>query len=475
MKKKITALLLALVMCVALLTPAIAAEDYAERAAEISYYISKYSLDYKDSHSIPLLDALEEVLRDNPELFEQLVNAMFARLDDYSEYMSEKEYEASFSRAHTYVGVGITLDPDYPFGVVVESVVPGSPAEKKGIQPGDIVTSIDGVNVELLRYNEIGEFAGGDAGTIMKMGILRQDAGRIELEIERRVIIQKNVTYEYAGNGVGVISLGSFGSLDYRDFSEAYYAFSSDERINSVIIDVRGNTGGDVNTLYNILDIMIAEKGALLFALVDSQEKEEYKSSGSAIWTPDNTIILVNGRSVSAAEVFAGSLQKLGLAEIVGTSTYGKARSQYHITLFDDSVAIISSYEALLPDGSSYEGEGITPDFVVYNDGEPYPLDKLNKLNTSTPLYKGRTSDAILAMQQRLYALGIFPVEPNGYFGDITLWSLNVFQKTMDLKVTSHATPETLKALDKEAKEAKIYKDFQMEFAMNRLKGAAVD
>jgi peptidoglycan hydrolase-like protein with peptidoglycan-binding domain len=122
-----------------------------------------------------------------------------------------------------------------------------------------------------------------------------------------------------------------------------------------------------------------------------------------------------------------------------------------------------------------YEGAGIIPDFEVYNEGEPYPSGTFEELDANTPLYRGRVSGSILAMQQRLRALGLLPIEPNGYFGDITLWSLNVFQKAKGLEITSYATAETLKALEVEAGETKIYEDKQMEFALNRLKGAAAD
>jgi carboxyl-terminal processing protease len=395
----------------------------------------------------------------------------------YPVHMSEEEHYEAFSSGNTYVGVGITLDTSYPYGIVVRGVMPGSPAEEQGIQPWDIITSVDGEDVKLFKYEDIINLVRGEAGTTVKMGILRQNVGQLELELERRMINSPNVAYVYAGNGIGVIRIGRFGCIiDYLDFAEIYHAFAADEEVNSLIIDLRGNTGGDAGVLHGMMDIMVPDKDVTLFKLMDSQETEEFKSTGhGGIWTPDNTIILIDERTISAAEVFAGSLRQLELAELVGTTTYGKARSQFHIILSDGSVAIISSHEVLLPDGTMYEGEGITPDFTVYIEGKPYPLETLEELNANTPLYKGRVSNSILAMQQRLYALGIHPIEPNGYFGDITLWSLNVFQKTMELSVTSHATTETLRVLEQEVKNTKIYEDDQMTFALNRLKGVATD
>jgi carboxyl-terminal processing protease len=475
MKKRITALLLTLMLCIMLLTPAVAAVDYADRAAEVNYYITKYSLAYKDSDYIPILDALGDILKDDPVLFERLVAAMFNRLDSYSEYMTEEEHNAAFSTGTTFVGIGISLDTSYPYGVLVKSVIPDSPAEEKGIRPGDIITSVDGTNVRMFKYHEIGDLVRGEAGTKVKMGILRQGSGNIVIELERRLIVSPNVTYEKMGDGVGIIRIGRFGNvMDYIEFVSAYNEFAADKEVKSIIIDVRGNPGGSADILYRMLNLMVPNSGVTLFKLVDSQSTEEFKSTGHAghsPWKPDKMIVLVDEWSVSAAEVFAGSLQQLKMAEVVGTTTYGKARSQYHFDLSFGSVAVISSHEVLLPDGSMYEGKGITPDFIVNNDGEPYPLDTLERLNTSTPLYRGRTSNSILAMQQRLYALGLLPVKPDGYFGDITLWSLNVFQRSMGIRTTTHATAATLRALENEMKNARLYNDDQMEFALNRLKG----
>lgn len=471
--KKFTALLLALIFCVTLLAPAVAETDYASRAYEISEYISDFSLAYMNKDSDPLLDAFREVLKDDPVLFDKLVDAMFAKLDRYSAYMSSEEYDAAFSSS-SYVGVGITIDSAYPYGIVVGSLAPDGSAEEKGIQPGDIMVTVDGKNVELMPYEEIVDLVRGDAGTTVVIEMRRKGTkGLLKFELERRALSTKNVTYKDAGNGVGVITVSRFGSIaDFFDFMDIYNALPK-QGIKSVIVDLRGNPGGDARVLYNMLDCIIGEEGLTLFELVNTEETETYTSTGSAEWKPDSLVVLINEHSASASEVFSGSLQKLGAAEIIGVTSYGKARSQYHIELSDGSIAIISAFEVKLPDGSSYEGVGIKPDIIVENAGDPFPLDTLNSLNTKSPLYKSNTYSAnVYAMQQRLAALGILPAEPDGYFGDITLWAMNVFQKAEDIKVTSYATSATLKALENEVKELKVYSDTQMEFAVNRAKEA---
>lgn len=471
MKKRLIALILSFVLCVSLLTPAVAETDYASRAYEISEYISELSLAYMNKDSDPLLDAFREVLKDDPELFDKLVDAMFAKLDRYSAYMSSEEYDAAFSSS-SYVGVGITIDSAYPYGIVVGSLTPGGSAMEKGILPGDIMVTVDGKNVELMPYEEIIDLVRGEAGTNVVLEMRRKGTkGLLKFELERRALSVENVTYEDAGDGVGIITISRFSSIsDFFDFMDFYNALPQ-QGIKSVIIDLRNNPGGDARVLYNMLDCIIGEEGLTLFELVNTDETESYTSTGSAEWKPDNLIVLVNEHSASASEVFAGSLQKLGAAEIIGVTTFGKARSQYHIELSDGSIAIISAFEVMLPDGSSYEGVGIQPDFMVENAGEPYPLDKLNALNTKSPLYKSNSYSAnVYAMQQRLAALGILPAEPDGYFGDITLWAMNVFQKAKDIKVTSYATTATLKALENEIKELKVYTDTQKEFAVSRAK-----
>ncbi|MCL1819991.1 MAG: S41 family peptidase [Oscillospiraceae bacterium] len=475
--KKLTALVLVVLLCAALAAPAVAsiwqelADDYTYKAYEISDYIADYSLEYKEKDTYPLFDALEEILKDDPELFMRLVDAMFSKLDIYSMYLPKEKYDDAFPRGATYVGIGVTVNMNCPFGIITGQVYRGSPAAEAGMKTGDVIMSVDGTDVSLMPVDDIIDLVRGDPGTEVTLGILRQNTGRLEFKVERRAISSPNVTYGYIEDGVGVISISRFGGfMDYVDFVIAYDEFMNNG-VSSVIIDLRDNPGGSAEVLHYIMDYMVEEKDVTLFELVNSGETESYVSSGAAEWMPDKIVVLVNEYSSSAAEVLAGSLKALGLAEVVGQTTAGKARSQFHFGLIDDSVAIITAYEVFLADGKSYEEIGIVPDFEIISEGIPYAADMLGALDTSKTINKGVRSDNVLAMQKRLAALGIFPAEPDGFFGEMTLWSLNVFQKAMELKVTSNAPPATLKALDDKMKELLYFGgDAQMEFAVERAK-----
>ena len=110
---------------------------------------------------------------------------------------------------------------------------------------------------------------------------------------------------------------------------------------------------------------------------------------------PDKMIVLVNEYTASAAEVLAGTLKVLGYAEVVGTPTYGKGLGQYHFTLDDGSVAILTSFEIKLSGSVSYNGEGINPDYTVYQQQAPYPMPKLGELSHRNSVFLGEESDRV--------------------------------------------------------------------------------
>ncbi|MCL2084716.1 MAG: S41 family peptidase [Oscillospiraceae bacterium] len=481
---RLSAALLALILCAALCLPAFAAEDAAgeiDRAAElmeISDILTYFSMDYQDSEISMLHDMLAEMLRRDPALYQEMIEYMFGKLDDYSRYLTNEEYDLLYPRGEPYVGVGMVADTGYPFGLVVGSLIEGGPAAEAGLLPGDVVVRVDGSDVEFLPFYETVPLIRGDDGTAVVLEVRRAGAGGLlSFKIERRSIMVSNVSYQNMGGGVGLITVSRFDSMaDIFDYTDIYNNIPYDDDIKSVIIDLRDNPGGDVAVMFNMLNQTLTDK-MLLFTMTTGLEHGPYITDGLGAWTPNETIILVNENSASASEIFAGSLQTHGLAKLVGVKTRGKGRSQYHVPAAN-GVVIVTVYDILLPDGLPYDGVGIILDVTVEQEVGVYGLPELPPLDIAREIKYGTSSVRVAALQHRLAALGILPGGVGGRYDDTTRWSVNVLQKYCGLPISENADTETLEKLEEllaELSGETVIYDRQLEAALEMAYEAAAN
>ncbi len=165
------------------------------------------------------------------------------------------------------------------------------------------------------------------------------------------------------GDNIGYIQIEAFNETTYREFELAIDELTG-KGVRGLIFDVRNNPGGDVNTLCNMLDLLLPEGPIMhMYDHDGNEELPAISSDASEIDLP--MAVLVNGDSASASELFAAALRDYDKAKLVGTKTYGKATMQSVIPLSDGSAVSISVSAIKPPYGDSYEGIGITPDFVV--------------------------------------------------------------------------------------------------------------
>ncbi len=297
----------------------------------------------------------------------------------------------------------------------------------------------------------------GESGTEVTVGYINPGSAEIRTAvITRAPIVIEHVTGRMIeGTDVGYIRIEQFGGYeDIAAFDSYYNGILSEAGAESVIIDLRGNPGGSMYALVNMLNIMITEEGLPLFDVVSADGTESFRSTGwegwddTFIWRPESIAVLVNGASASASEIFAGVLQKHGMEEVVGTGTFGKAYSQYHIGLSTGDILVTTFSRIELPGIGSYEGVGIVPDVKaepLYFTGADVGL---YQPGTGDPIFRScRDAFRVLALQQRLAAAGYYRTAPDGVFDAYTLWCLNRFQVSRGIKPISFASVATLEAL----------------------------
>ncbi|MDR2670883.1 MAG: PDZ domain-containing protein [Oscillospiraceae bacterium] len=413
----------------------------------LSEIIALYALDSESEW--PLGDALAALIEEDPTLFDKLVAVMYEDLDTYSRYLTRAEFERQYPTGQPFVGVGLQVDATRGPGLYVDVVQPGSPADEAGLLGGDRIVRIDGVDISLFPWQAAAELLRGEEGTSVTLGVRRADeAAERVFTVVRAALQASNVSYTDLGDGVGYFALSGFGSLeDFAAFTTAYRRIPY-EGIRSVIIDLRDNGGGDTQVMYNMLNAMVPTAGEILFAVEGKNRLPElFESTGACQWTPNQVVVLVNEFTASAAELFAGSLQDLGLATLVGAQTYGKGRGQYVFNLHDDSVAIVTALRALLPKRMAYDGEGIAPDIPVPGrQSRPYE-ETLTPLSAGAAVLPTARSARVLGLEQRLALLGFFYGTPDETFDAYTRWALGLFQKRYQLTETAYAGVDTLRVL----------------------------
>lgn len=303
----------------------------------------------------------------NPEvLYEGALDGMMAALNDpYSCYYTPEEAAAVFqTTSGSYVGIGCYVGQLKDSNeIVVVSVAEDSPAEKAGLLPKDILIAVDGKDISNLNLDYAMTFIKGNEGSTVVVTVKRGDK-TLDLTMKRARIEQKTVSYRMIGDGIGYILVSSFYENTATETKAALEELEK-QGMSKLIIDLRENPGGLFDTAVKMLDLML-EKG-LLVAYTDSRQGAEVKS-----FTKDEDrfdkplVILINGNSASASELFTQTMRDYEKATVMGTKSYGKGVYQTLWPIGEDNSFIkYTGGRYYSPKGVCIHDKGIEPDIVV--------------------------------------------------------------------------------------------------------------
>lgn len=330
----------------------ISSDNNGEIASEISKYrklIDKYYLGEVD----------EEKLK------EGAIKGYIEGLDDpYTEYISKDDMEDYMADATgNFVGIGIYMVKDTENNrIMVLSPIKGSPAEKAGILPGDLIISVDGVEYTSEDMTVASSKIKGEEGTTVKIEILRGTETKT-FELTRENIKVNPVEGKIIQDNIGYIEFSSFDDGTAEEFKIKFEELQK-QGIKSLIIDLRNNGGGIVDEALEIADYVLEKDDVILYE-VDKNNNEEVEKSKNAPIINMPIIILTNENTASSSEILAGALKDHGKAKIVGIKTYGKGVIQQLLTLPDGSGLKITSEEYLTPNKTKINKIGIEPDEKV--------------------------------------------------------------------------------------------------------------
>lgn len=323
---------------------------------EITSEISKYKA---------LIDKyfLGEV--DEEKLKEGAIKGYIEGLNDpYTEYISKEDMQDYMADTiGNFVGIGIYMVKDTEADkIMVLSPIKGSPAEKAGILPGDLIISVDGVEYKAEDMSVAANKIKGESGTTVKLEILRGTETKT-FELKRENIKVNPVEGKVLENKTGYIEFSSFDEGTAQEFKTKFEELQK-QGIKSLIIDLRNNGGGIVDEALEIADYILDKDDVILYE-VDKNNEEKIEKSKNAPIINMPIVILTNENTASSSEILAGALKDHGKAKIVGTKTYGKGVIQQLLTLPDGSGLKITSEEYLTPNRTKINKVGIEPDEKV--------------------------------------------------------------------------------------------------------------
>ncbi len=308
--------------------------------------------------------------------------------DPYTSYIDPEAFaQENASLDGEYTGIGAWVDTTGDRLVII-SPMPDSPAEKAGLQPGDVVVAVDGEVMEGVEPAIVLEKILGPENTPISLTIEREGASELlEFELVRSIIPLPSVEFELIKDGIGYIQIYSFANNTYIDLKEAIENLT-EQGMEALIIDLRNNPGGLVDTAIDVTSAFIEDKVILIEEWGDGT-KTEYTTVQDPIALELPLYILVNEGSASASEITAGALQDYGRAVLIGNKTFGKGLIQNWVALDDDNGAVrITIARWLTPDGRQIQDLGLEPDFNIEYTIEDFDAEKDPQLEKALELIK---------------------------------------------------------------------------------------
>lgn len=306
---------------------------------------------------------------DTEQVENYLYKGMIAGLDDaYAAYYTKDEYQSMLdSTSGSYFGIGVEMSQNMTTGIItIIRVFEGSPAEEAGLLPGDLIYKVADEEVTGQDLTKVVSMVKGAEGTTVSISVARDgESDYLTMEVERRTIEISTVDHRMLDGNIGYISVASFDDVTVNQFLDALDDLENQGE-TALIIDLRNNGGGLVNSACSMLDRLLPE-GLIVYTEDKYGNREEMRSDAENYFDKP-MVLLVNGNSASASEIFAGAIKDYDIGTLVGTQTFGKGIVQKVYPLKDGTAVKLTVSKYYTPNGNNIHGVGITPDVEVELD-----------------------------------------------------------------------------------------------------------
>lgn len=379
---------------------------------------------------------------DSSELIEGAISGMLNSLDDpYSVYMDEstaQEFVNSLDSSFEGIGAEVSMTDGK---VTIVAPFRDSPAEDAGLRPNDQIVEIDGEGIDGLSLYDAVLKIRGEKGTSVTLSIERPGVSdMIDIDVVRDEIPIETVyseKIEQNGKNIGVLEISSFSANTADRFEEELLALEK-EGIDGLVIDVRGNPGGFLQSVEDIGNLVIPNGEPIV--QIEDREGERLRHISNLKQEKDYPIVtLIDEGSASASEILAAAMKEAGDYEVVGKTTFGKGTVQQTLPMDDGSEIKLTLFRWLTSDGNDINKEGVHPTLEVEQPEYFY----VSPLNFEDSLVFDSSSEYVKSAQIMLKGLGEDPGRTDGYFDRQTEKAVSSFQEKEELDITGEINEET--------------------------------
>lgn len=300
---------------------------------------------------------------------EDVQNSIYSGLvaglkDPYSVYYTAEEYEdLQVSTRGTYHGIGAGLSQDLKtMQVTITRVYEGTPSEEAGLKKDDVILFVNDTDAASVEVSLLVQQIRGEEGTTVHLQIYRPSTGEtLDFDVERRNVELPSVEGELLADAIGYIQITEFQANTAGQFADMLSRLEA-QGMKELIVDVRGNPGGLLTSVVDVLDILLPE-GTVVYMEDKYGTRETFTSDESCKDYP--LVVLMDENSASASEIFAGAIRDYEYGTLVGTTTFGKGIVQSIFPLKDGDAIKLTTAKYFTPSGLNIHGTGIEPDVEI--------------------------------------------------------------------------------------------------------------
>jgi carboxyl-terminal processing protease len=305
---------------------------------------------------------------DDKTLIEGSIRGMLAGLDPHSAYLDPQSYkELRIGTSGEFGGLGIEVGMEDGF-IRVVAPIDDTPAQKAGVEAGDLIVRIDDAPVKDLSLGDAVQKMRGKPGTNIVLTIIRKGEVRpLKFTITRAIIKVKSVKSRSLEDGYGYIRISQFQVETGPNMQNAIEKLKKENggKLKGLVLDLRNNPGGVLSAAVEVSDSFL-EKGLIVYTEGrDLESKQQFRATSGDILNNAPMVVLVNGGSASASEIVSGALQDHHRAIVVGSRTFGKGSVQTILPLTENTALKLTTARYYTPSGRSIQAEGITPDIEL--------------------------------------------------------------------------------------------------------------
>lgn len=412
-----------------------------------------------------LTRTFQTLLYEDPDALDTFLRAMFASLDEYSEFYTAEEYEALTNYIDNVTGgFGVQMQKRGNYAEIT-LVTENSAAQAAGLMEGDKIVELNGENMVGKALDYVQLRMKGEIGTTIPVKVLRGEQ-ILEFQVTRQELPQSTVTAAQITSDAAIITITTFSQTTDEELDQILQELDANG-VKKIVLDLRDNGGGYVDSAVNIARHFVPEGIIVTHRSRYNDYTEEYRSTLKE--TRYELVTLVNENTASASELLASALSESGASKLVGRQTYGKSVTQSILGLYGGRMCKVTTGEYLTRSGKSINGIGITPDITVDNEIVAFGDTTALPMQFAAQYQLGDAGEGVFAAKQRLRLLDFDVGTLDDTFTEQMQEAVMAYQESRGLEKTGILDINTQVYLENDTSGLRYLSDNQLAAALELL------